>query len=380
MGVRFTPTKLRLTQLLSTLWLVLSSGFAAAHEVMPTIGDFVVQDGEIHLDLRLNVEAFVAGIDLDGMTDTNDSDLSDLYDSLRALQPPALAPRVRAFLAEWLPRLELHAGDRRIVLTMQRIDIPPVGNPDLPRASHVILTGTLPEGATTLALRWPEGAGDMVLRQQGVEAPFTGYLQGGQDSGPISLASTWADSGWATFGAYLPIGFEQMLPKGLDHILFVLGLFFFSTRPGALIWQVTAFTLAHTLTLALGALGWVNLPDAIVAPLVAVSILYVAVDNLFAQRLTPWRPALIFGFGLLHGLGLASDLVEVGLPPGQVMPALIGFNIGVELAQLTVIALAFLAVGPWFRSKPWYGTRVAMPASVVIAAVGAYWFVEGVFL
>ena len=92
--------------------------------------------------------------------------------------------------------------------------------------------------------------------------------------------------------------------------------------------------------------------------------------------LNRWRPVVIFGFGLLHGLGFASVLGEFGLPPGQFMPALIGFNVGVEIGQLTVIAIAFLAVGVWFRNKPWYRARIAIPASTVIALIGAYWFVE----
>ena len=145
-----------------------------------------------------------------------------------------------------------------------------------------------------------------------------------------------------------------------------------------LVWQISAFTLAHTVTLALGAMGWVNVPGSIVEPLIAASIVYVAVENIFAKGLNPWRPFVIFGFGLLHGLGFASVLGEFGLPDGQFIPALIAFNIGVELGQLTVIALAFLAVG-WFARKSWYRAGIAIPASCIIAAVGAYWCVERVF-
>ena len=117
---------------------------------------------------------------------------------------------------------------------------------------------------------------------------------------------------------------------------------------------------------------------SIVEPLIAASIVYVAVENIFAKGLNPWRPFVIFGFGLLHGLGFASVLGEFGLPDGQFIPALIAFNIGVELGQLTVIALAFLAVG-WFARKSWYRAGIAIPASCIIAAVGAYWCIERVF-
>ena len=179
---------------------------------------------------------------------------------------------------------------------------------------------------------------------------------------------------------YIPVGFDHILPKGLDHILFVLGLFFLSIYLRPLLWQITAFTLAHTVTLALGAMGWVTVPAGIVEPLIAASIVYVAIENLFMSGLSRWRPFVIFGFGLLHGLGFASVLGEFGIPDDQFFAALIAFNIGVEFGQLTVIAAAFLAVGLWFRHKDWYRARISVPASLLIAAVGAYWFIERVFL
>ncbi|MEM6620493.1 MAG: HupE/UreJ family protein, partial [Pseudomonadota bacterium] len=128
--------------------------------------------------------------------------------------------------------------------------------------------------------------------------------------------------------------------------------------------------------LALGALGWVTLPATLVEPIIAASIAYVAVENIFTQRLQPWRPALVFGFGLLHGLGFASVLGDFGLPDGQFLPALLGFNMGVELGQIVVILACFLAVGFWFRDRTWYHSGIVIPASAAIAAVSLYWVVE----
>ena len=144
--------------------------------------------------------------------------------------------------------------------------------------------------------------------------------------------------------------------------------------------QVTSITLAHTVTLALAALGYVTIPASVVEPLIAASIVYVGIENLFARKLLPWRPFVVFCFGLLHGLGFASVLGEIGLNPARFVTGLVGFNIGVELGQLAVIAAAFLAVGWWAGNKPWYRSRIAVPASVVIALVGAYWFVERTLL
>ena len=107
---------------------------------------------------------------------------------------------------------------------------------------------------------------------------------------------------------------HHILPKGLDHILFVLGIFLLSPRWKTMLLQVTAFTVAHSITLGLSIYGIVSLPSRIVEPLIALSIAYVAIENLLTRELKPWRLALVFMFGLLHGLGFAGVLRELGLP------------------------------------------------------------------
>ena len=369
--------KLAFCAVLSILTL---TGPLRAHEVTPAIADMKAEGDVIRFDIRLNVEAFVAGIDLDGLADTNASEGSAEYDALRALDPAALENRVRAWAPDWLDRIELRAGETGLPLALETVQIPPVGNIDLPRPSNLMLAADLPPGAAAITLHWPGGSGDLVLRQFGVPEPFTGLISGGGTSPEISLSGGGMASGWQAFMAYIPVGFDHILPKGLDHILFVLGLFFLSTRLGPLLWQVSAFTLAHTVTLALGALGWVQVPGTIVEPLIAASITYVAVENILTPKLTRWRPAVVFGFGLLHGLGFASVLGDFGLPEGQFIPALLGFNIGVELGQLTVIAIAFLVVGLWFGRRDFYRRLIAIPASCVIALIGAYWVAERTLL
>lgn len=363
---------------LSSLVLALPNALRA-HEVTPTIADFDVTGGRITLLLRMNVEAFVAGIDLDGRADTNTSDKSADYDLLRQMAEEELAPMVSLFVEDWKQELLVEAAGA-VPLMLEEITIPEVGNAELPRSSVLVLTGPIAESALYLRLTWPKGAGALVLRQNGVKDPYTGYLLGGDVSPAIAIKGGAQQNAWEVFQNYLPVGFDHILPKGLDHILFVLGLFFLSLRLRPLFWQITTFTIAHSITLALGVLDLVKVDAAIVEPLIAASIVFVAVENIFARRLHSWRMGLIFGFGLLHGLGFASVLEEFGLPPDQLAPALLGFNVGVELGQLTVIAAAYAALGYWFGSYPKYRGRVAIPASLTIALIGGYWFVERVFL
>jgi len=183
---------------------------------------------------------------------------------------------------------------------------------------------------------------------------------------------------WARFApelTWIAVGFQHIVPKGLDHILFILGLFFLAGGWRKLLLQITGFTVAHSLTLGLSMYGIVSVPAAVVEPLIALSIVYVAVDNLYASKLARWRIMVVCGFGLLHGLGFAAVLSEIGLPQEQFLLDLALFNIGVELGQITVIAVALLSVG-WFKRQAWYESIIAYPATIAIGGTGAFWFLK----
>ena len=367
-----------------------------AHEILPTIADLSVQDnGALRMDFRVNLEALLSGIDLDTVVDTDASDNADDYDALRALPADRLSEQLPTLISRWNELGLLQADGAALDVQNIALDIPEGLSDDLPRVSLLSVEALLPAGVTKAIVSWPAGSGALVVRQQGVETPYTGYLEGGTSSPEIDLGGGGAQTPTAAFFSYVPVGFDHIVPKGLDHILFVLGLFLLSTRVRPLLWQVSAFTLAHTVTLALGALGWVTVPGSIVEPLIAASIVFVAIENVFSPRLNRWRPVVIFGFGLLHGLGFASVLGEFGLPEDQFLPALIGFNVGVELGQLTVIGLAALmllgCVALARRASlsdaelpvttyPVMFRAVSIPASLIIAMIGAYWCIERVFL
>lgn len=177
---------------------------------------------------------------------------------------------------------------------------------------------------------------------------------------------------WVALGRYVKLGFRHILPEGLDHILFVLGLFLLSVRTKDLIKQITAFTVAHSLTLGLAVYGVVRLPSSIVEPLIAASIAFVAVENMVSKEMRAWRPIVVFGFGLVHGLGFAGGLKDIGLARRDFLSALVGFNVGVEVGQLTVVTVAILAVGWWSKSEK-YRSYVITPASAAIAMIAIFW-------
>ena len=174
---------------------------------------------------------------------------------------------------------------------------------------------------------------------------------------------------------YLRLGFKHIVPEGTDHILFVLGLFFLGITWRKLLSQTTVFTIAHATTLFLSTYGIFRLPSRYVEPGIALSIAWIAIENVFKPRLGPSRLAVVFAFGLVHGLGFASSLSEIPFPQRDFLVALLGFNVGVDMGQLFVIAVAFMLVG-WFRHRPWFRSRIAIPCSLVIAAVGLFWAIQ----
>jgi hypothetical protein len=181
------------------------------------------------------------------------------------------------------------------------------------------------------------------------------------------------------FWTYLRLGFTHIIPLGFDHILFIISLYLLEPRLKPVLLQATAFTVAHSITLGLAMYGFIRPPAAIIEPVIALSILFVAIENIITDRLNPWRVAIVFGFGLVHGMGFASALTGLGLPAKDYFGSLISFNVGVELGQVSVILLAWAVVGRWAADKIWYKRRVVVPVSVAIGLVAAYWTVERVF-
>lgn len=350
-----------------------------AHEIRPAVVDVHLQvDGKYLLALQVNMEALLAGVN-PAHSDTNESPNAQHYNNLRALPARKLEERIRAFWPQYVEGLHLDFDGARSTPSLASLDIPEPGDLARARLTTLHLTGGIPPGAHTVRWQYAPQYGGSVLRLHRADGGdiTAAWIHEGQASATYPLTGDIAASTRsAVFGQYLVLGFTHILPKGLDHMLFVLGLFLLSTQLAPLLWQVTAFTLAHSITLALSMYGVIALSPAIVEPLIAASIVAVAVENLLTARLHAWRVFVVFGFGLLHGLGFAGVLTEIGLPREQFVTGLIAFNVGVEGGQLAVISLAFLTVGYWFRNKPWYRARVVLPSSALIALTGLYWMVE----
>ena len=212
----------------------------------------------------------------------------------------------------------------------------------------------------------------VIRRSEGAETIY--WLDGQASSGPIEVdrltephVSVWAG---------LWLGFTHIVPKGLDHILFVLGLFLLSPNLKQLVWQVSAFTIAHTVTLGLSLYGVLNAPGHFVEPLIALSVAYVGIENLFTSRLQPWRVVVVFTFGLLHGLGFAGAMSELPYSHADLIGMLMSFNIGVELGQLSVIAVAAIILRLVLSHRKSWHRPVTQLASAAVGVMGLLWTVE----
>ncbi len=358
-----------------TLCLVMVNS-ATAHEIRPAIADLYVADGVFQLEFRLNLEAIIADIGA-GSADSGESDNSDEYDRLRGLSGAALNTAFDR--TRFVENFTVLLDGKPAFATVTAVEIPDIGDIDLARNSVVVLSGEIGK-ATTMQVGWAAGYGQIIIRLIDGDVDFDTFLTAGALSVEIPIKGGQAQSFWQVFSTYVFVGFDHIVPKGLDHILFVVGLFLLSTRLHPLFWQITTFTLAHSVTLGLGILGIVTVSPAIVEPLIAASIVYICVENIFMSKLSRWRPVVIFGFGLLHGLGFAGALTSFGLSQSNLVPGLIGFNVGVEIGQILVILVCFLAVGFWFSKREWYRRVITIPASVVIAIIASYWVVERTLL
>jgi hypothetical protein len=274
-----------------------------------------------------------------------------------------------------------------------------VDNPGqrLPLKLEFVLAADLPAGARTVTFVFPAVLDQLVLSidRPGLEtlvipvspgetspAVDVGMATGAAAAGEQHRPA--AEGALAVAWRFTKLGFNHILgpthgkwwhPQGLDHCLFVLGLFLLVPRFKPVLWQISAFTAAHTLTLTLTSLHLIGLSSRIVEPTIAATIAFIGIENLVTKKVSPWRIGAAFVFGLVHGMGVATAFNEAGFPPGQLVTSLAAFTVGVEAGHIAVLLAAFALLG-WFWDRPWYRRRVGVPLSVLVAAVGLYWMIQ----
>jgi len=362
---------------------VMAFAFSARADVVkPALIEInVFANGDVNIEVRTSLEALLTGIN-SRFKNTQDAPNADRYDEFRRQSAAGLAVSFKPFEKKLVDGVKLTIDQQAVELRIISIDIPEPGYTKVPRTSIIILAGKIPVEAEQLQWYYPAAFGDHAVRVKlSDEAREYWHWSDYQWIRDDSVSEPFAIKGFIdqsstmlVMKTYLKAGFLHILPRGLDHILFILGLFLMSRHFRPLFWQTTLFTLAHSITLSLSTLGIFDLPSVVVEPLIALSIAYIAVENICSNRLSKMRLWLVFAFGLLHGLGFATMLLEFGLPEDRFLLALLGFNLGVEAGQVSILLLAWFGFGLWLRNWSGYRRWLVIPLSAAIALMGLLWF------
>lgn len=350
-----------------------------SHEMRPAVIEIDIGQPEIvKLKALVNFEALLAGVSSNFGRILEHSDENPKYEELRSLPQTEFEQKVRFFLPTWITGLQLRLNGKKISLSVEKITFRKAQDKNLPRLTEIYIIGAKPESVHRLnwSLKSEFGSNILRIKTNDREKIKAYWLKSGENKN-IKFSKNSKDNYFPTFSSFVNIGFVHILPYGLDHLLFVLGLFLLSTRIRLLLIQVTLFTFAHSFTLALLTFrAEFQIAPAIIEPLIAASIIFVAIENFFTDRLSKWRPAIIFTFGLIHGVGFSGALREVGFAEADQLVALAGFTLGVELGQIFVISIAYVLIGHWFGRKWWYRRRVARPCSMLIGIFGTFWLFQ----
>ena len=260
-----------------------------------------------------------------------------------------------------------------------RLDTPRLSGPAVVATGKVTCTRPL-EGATVGLQGMEPGSTDALLRVAPLGRPVqTERLVPGNSSFTINAVP----DRWQVARTYFVIGVEHII-GGFDHLLFVVALVLLLQRGRAVVAAATAFTLAHSITLAGTTLGLFGLPQAPVEASIALSIVFLAVEIVKARpdapRLSERLPWVVsFLFGLLHGFGFAGALREIGLPETDVPVALLTFNLGVEGGQLLIIAATLAVLAALSRFAPTARRRAIIASTYLIGAIASFWFIERIW-
>ena len=361
--------------------LFLLTNFAKADVVKPALVEVsIFKDKTIQVEIDLSLEAAMTGIGTQ-YKNTQDAPNSDEYDVLRALEPEALRQKFSHFEQDFMQSFALKVNQKPQPLMLSHVDIDIVGYKQRPRKSVLTYTGKLQAWPKTITWQYDQIYGDNALRWQVYQVDEYNWsqwqwLRDGEVSEIIDINHPEPLSKLERFSQFVGIGFDHVIPLGWDHILFIVGMALSSLLWRKLLVLVSLFTLAHTLTLGLAMYGLVEISPQIIEPLIAFSIAYVAIENLIIQQSMIRQSLVIFFFGLIHGLGFATMLKEFEMTQDSFLTTLIGFNVGVEIAQVAIV-LAVVAILLLMRKFSLNYRRLAIiPTSIIISIVGIWWGIE----
>ena len=366
------------------LFIIISIFFcnsSIAHEIKPSIADFTYDENYLNVEVRLNAELILSNIDSSNISNTNSSPLTEIYDRYRLLDKKDLENSILESWKDISSNIDIKINNKLKTIDLIKIETQDVKNFEISRDTLIYFRVLLNQKSEHFTFQWIQNYGPIILRENNdlklEDDLVTEYLQSGTESDPIFFKENNIRSMFTSFTKFFVLGIQHIIPKGLDHILFIFGLFLFSSSLNKLIKQITIFTIAHSITLIFVSLSLIKINPQIVEPIIALSIVYVGLENIFKNYIKEYmRYVVILFFGLLHGLGFALVLSDIGYRSSKLFLNLISFNIGIEVAQISIILFLYLLIAIKFAKNKYYRIAFQIPSSILIASIGLYWFIE----
>ena len=371
--------------LILIVFLNLFSTSSISHEIKPSIADFFYDDNYLNFKIRLNAELILSDIDASNVSNTDSSSLSEIYDEFRILNNKDLEQIFQNSWNQISSNIEIKINNVSKQTNLIKIEVEDIQNFEISRDSHVYFRVLLDKNSEQFTFRWVKNYGPIILRENNnnklEDELVTEYLQSGIESSQFSFKENNFSKTFNSFAKFFVLGIQHIIPKGLDHILFIFGLFLFSSSLKKLISQITIFTIAHSITLIFVSLSLMRINPQIVEPIIALSIVYIGLENIFKKYIKEYlRYVVILFFGLLHGLGFALVLSDIGYKSSDLFVNLISFNLGIEVAQISIVLVLYLLIALNFAKNKNYRIFFQVPSSILISSVGLYWFFERINL
>ena len=350
-----------------------------AHEIKPAIVEFNKVKNQINIVLKFNAEAFLANIDASDYKETINFSNSIKYSELRLLPREILKEKVFESRDQIINSIFIKTSKKQLNLKLVEINVLEEKNIEKVRFTKVYLKTEIKFIETPITFSAKKIFGPLIFKNfsnidKNTDKPQSQWLKPGDQTSNLGILQVKNNTtNFSILGIWN--GILQIILYGFDHILFIIGLFFFSHKLKPLLIQVTTFTIAHSITLIFGGLGYITISPLIIEVIIAASIIWIGFENLFRKKIKVSRLGVIFTFGLIHGLGFASMFKPKGLEGTDYYLNLLGFNIGIELGLLITL-LPLIILIPLFNRLSWYRILIAMPASIIIALFGVEMFID----